>query len=141
MPPETAPMLQFEKRGRVTIGTVVSTNMLDGANVTDFGNETLNYVKKHPGIHLLLNFRPVTYMSSAALTELLRINQALRDNGGSVRLCSLTPAIRNVFQITNLEKLFFIHDDEDADAAHKRFERALTIAAQEEAWADKNADG
>lgn len=141
MPPETAPMLQFEKRGRVTIGTVVSTNMLDGANVTEFGNETLGYIKKHPGIHLLLNFRTVTYMSSAALTELLRINQALRDAGGSVRLCSLTPAIRNVFQITNLEKLFFIHDDEDVDAAHKRFERALTIAAQEEAWADKNAGG
>lgn len=141
MPPETAPMLQFEKRGRVTIGSVVATNMLDGANVTVFGNESLKYIEKHQGVNLLLNFQNVTYMSSAALTELLRINQALRERGGSVRLCNLTPAIRNVFQITNLEKLFFIHDGEDLEAAHKRFERALTIAAQEEAWAEKHAGG
>jgi anti-anti-sigma factor len=140
MPPETQEMLTFEKRGRVTIGSFISTNMLDGATVTDFGNEVLEYIKRHPDTQLLLNFQKVTYMSSAALTELLRINQALRDNGGAVRLCSLTPTIRNVFQITNLEKLFFIHDDEDLDTAHKRFERALTIAAQEEAWADGNSD-
>lgn len=141
MPPETAPMLQFEKRGRVTVGSVVSTNMLDGANVTEFGNEALKYVERHPGVNLLLDFSNVTYMSSAALTELLRLNQALGEQGGSVRLCNLTPAIRNVFQITNLEKLFYIHDGEDLEAAHKRFERALTIAAQEAAWAEKHAGG
>lgn len=140
MPNESAPLMSFEKRGRITIGSVVSASMLDGANVTGFGNEVLSYLKQHPGIHLLLNFEKVTYMSSAALTELLRINQAQRDANGTMRLCSLSPVIRNVFEITNLEKLFFIHDDDNVDKAHKRFERSLTIAAQEEAWAQPDAE-
>lgn len=137
---KSAPLMSFEKRGRVTIGSVVSTTMLDGANVTDFGNEVLSYLEQHAGTQLLLSFERVTYMSSAALTELLRINQAQRDAGDTVRLCSLSPIIRNVFEITNLEKLFYIHDDDDVDKAHTRFERALTIAAQEEAWAQPDAE-
>lgn len=131
-----APLMKFEERGAISIGTVESAKMLDGANVTEFGNEVLAYVKEHPSIHLLLNFENVTYMSSAGLTELLRVNQALKGSKGSVRLCSLTENIRNVFEITNLEKLFFIHDDDSVDKAHKRFERSLAIADQEEAWAE-----
>jgi anti-sigma B factor antagonist len=108
--------------------------MLDAMNVTEFGNEVLNFLKGKQGIHLLLNFENVDYMSSAALTELLRINENLNKANGSVRLTGLTNDIRKVFQITNLEKLFVIHDDEAVDQAVSRFERALSIASEDDAW-------
>ena len=128
------PQLTFEVHGPITVGTVDESNMLDAMNVTEFGNEVLEYIKDKPGINLLLNFEHVDYMSSAALTELLRINDALRSSGGRVRLCGLTRDIRKVFQITNLEKLFVIHDDDDLKSAMRRFERSLAVAAEEENW-------
>lgn len=128
------PRMTFDVHGPIVVGTLDEANMLDAMNVTDFGNSVLEYVKDKPGLNLLLNFENVDYMSSAALTELLRINEALRKNNGHVRLCGLTKDIRKVFQITNLEKLFVIHEDDSLQAALKRFERSLAIAAEEDSW-------
>ncbi|MEK7795291.1 MAG: STAS domain-containing protein [Candidatus Hydrogenedentota bacterium] len=139
MAPNRAPQLTFDSHRRVTVGTISESNMLDAMNVTEFGNEVLEFIKDKPGLQLLLNFEHVDYMSSAALTELLRINEALRTTAGSVRLCGLSKDIRKVFQITNLEKLFVIHEDETADLALKRFVRALEIAQEEKSWAGHSA--
>ncbi len=128
------PRLSFEVHGPITVGTLDEANMLDAMNVTEFGNEVLKYVDSKQQLQLLLNFQNVDYMSSAALTELLRINEAVRKLSGSVRLCGLTKDIRKVFQITNLEKLFVIHEDDTVNAALKRFERSLAIAAEENSW-------
>ena len=134
MTTNNAPQLTFTDHGDITVGTISEANMLDAMNVTEFGNEVLNFLKGKQGIHLLLNFENVDYMSSAALTELLRINENLTKANGSVRLTGLTNDIRKVFQITNLEKLFVIHDDDALDKAVSRFERALSIAAEDDAW-------
>ena len=134
------PQLTFDVHGPITVGTLDEANMLDAMNVTDFGNGVLEYVKDKPGLNLLLNFQNVDYMSSAALTELLRINEALRDSQGSVRLCGLTKDIRKVFQITNLERLFVIHEGDSVDSARKRFERSLAIAAEEQTWSAPDAE-
>lgn len=128
-------LVSFEERGSITVGTVVSATMLDGMNVSEFGKQVLEYVKDKTSINLLLSFEPIEYMSSAALTELLRINERVRKGGGTVRLCSLTKDIRKVFQITNLEKLFVIHGEDGVQTAAKRFERAVSVAAEDDAWA------
>ncbi len=140
MPENPVPLMTFEQRGAITLASVASTTMLDGANVPRFGSEVIDYVRAHPNVQMLLNFEKVDYMSSSALTEILRINQALKDAQGSVRLCGLTPNIRNVFQITNLEKLFVIHEDDSVDKAYKRFERSLAVAVEEDAWGSPDAD-
>ncbi len=127
--------IKFETVGQIAVGTVFDANMLDAMNVADFGNQVMAYVQPKARLNLLLNFEHVDYMSSAALTELLRVNDAVRKGEGSVRLCGLSKDIRKVFQITNLEKLFVIHDGDTAAAATKRFERALALAAEDDAWA------
>lgn len=138
---EPTQSVSFEERGNIDVGTILSTDMLDGMNVTHFGEEVLNHIGTKPGLHLLLNFEKVTYMSSAALTELLKINESVRLTKGSVRLCSLSTDIRQVFEITNLEKLFVIHEDDSLDAAIQRFERSLAVAADEEAWSSPDSPG
>ncbi len=127
--------LNFEVRGNITVGTIQASNMFDAMNVAEFGNEAIKYLEDKPGTKLLLNFESVDYMSSAALTELLRINEEVKKTDGSVRLCSLTPDIRKVFEITNLEKLFVIHDDDSLESALKRYERSLTVASDDATWA------
>ena len=132
-------LLSFETMGPITVGKIDSVSMLDTMNVTDFGNAVLEYTKDKPALNLLLDFSHVGYMSSAALTELLRVNEAMRSAGGSVRLCGLSKDIRKVFQITNLEKLFVIHEGDTVDMALTRFERSLAVAAEEDSWSGPDA--
>lgn len=134
----TDALVKFRPSKLVTVGTISGTTVLDGLNVADFGNGVLEYVKGKPGLHLLLNFEHITYMSSAGLTELLRINEALQASRGSIRLCNLSCDIRKVFKITNLDQMFAIHEDENLGSAVQRYERSLTVAANEDAWAGQD---
>ena len=120
--------ITFDKVTDITVGTVHAVDMLDDTNVHVFGDQVVAYVKEHPGLRLLLNFQHVIYLSSAAITELLRINDTCRAGKGEVRLCGLTETIRSVFEITNLARLFSVHPDDTLDTALARYERSLAVA-------------
>lgn len=128
-------LLTFEKRGRIHVGTIRASRMLSTTNAVEFGTEAMDYVKAHPGINLLLNFEYVDYLSSIVLTELLKINKAVKEGNGRLRLCAVGPSILEVFEITNLDKVFVIHA-ESVDTDIKRFERALDVAAEADAWVE-----
>ena len=130
------PLLDFETDGPVHIGTIKFSSVLSAANVAEFGQEVLNYIKAHPKLNLLLSFENVDYLSSAVLTELLRINSAIEESKGTLRLCAISPVIREVFEITNLDSVFTLHAD-SVEKDLKRFHRAIEIAEQEQAWTDK----
>ena len=127
-----APLVSFETVDNIAVGRVCAASVLDAVNVTQFGNEVLEYVKSKSGINLMLDFANVDYLSSAVLTELLRVNQAIQNAGGNLRLCGLKGEVRKVFEITNLDKVFTIYGD--YQQALKRFERSLDVAEQESAW-------
>lgn len=123
----------FQEKGRIHVGTIRTSSVLSTINVVEFGNEVIGYVEAHPAINLLLNFENVDYLSSAVLTELLRINKAIEAARGQLRLCGVSKVILEVFQITNLDKMFVIYHDDEAGGL-RRFERSLDVAAEEAAW-------
>lgn len=129
------PLIEFQVRGRITLGTVRSSSVLSMINVAKFGEDVLAYVQAHPGVNLILNFEHVDYLSSAVLTELLKVKTAIEAVRGNLRLCAVSPVIQKAFEITGLDKFFIIHAD-SAETDIKRFERALDIAAQEANWND-----
>ena len=131
------PLLKFEVNGSITVGTIHNASMLDGLTVTDFGAEVVGYVKQHDSVNLLLNFKQVQYLSSAALTELIRINDAVVAGKGMLKVCNVSKDIAKVFKITNFDKLFDIHE-EGLDACLRRFQRAVELTREEEEWAKKN---
>ena len=126
-------IVDFSENGRVIVGTIRTSSVLSAINVAEFGNEVVSFVEARPGVNLLLNFEHVDYLSSAVLTELLRVNKAIEAVAGKLRLCSVSKVILEVFQITNLDKMFTIFD-EDLEGGLRRFQRALEIQAQEAAW-------
>ena len=131
-------LIEFTERGAITIGRIKAGSVLDAVNVTQFGKEVLDYVAAHPELNLLLDFQSVEYLSSAVLTELLRVNQACKDVGGGMRLCGLNADIAKVFEITNLDRMFVIYGP--VDDAVKRYARSLTIQAEEQAWSHVRKD-
>lgn len=137
MPQE--PVVTFAESGPISVGAIQSPSVLDALNVTQFGNEVLAYIRQRPGLNLLLNFEQVNYLSSAVLTELLRINEAVQEAGGRLRLCALNRDIRKVFEITNLDRIFTIYGA--PDEAEEKFRRSLQVEAEEETWDRVNRRG
>ena len=133
MSEKTEHLLYFEEQKTIFIGTIRFTCVLSAANVAEFGLEALKFVNAHPGLNLLLNFEKVDYLSSAVLTELLRIKKAIDDTNGRLRLCSISKTIQEVFEITNLDQVFVL-DSADVDTAKNRFLRTIEVAAKEDAW-------
>lgn len=130
-------LLEFEEHGKIHVGTILSSSVLNPANVVEFGREVLDFVSGHPGASLLLNFENVDYLSSAVLTELLKVKKATDATKGRLRLCAVSPVIQEVFEITNLNTVFTIHPD-GVSASLQRFERAIEVAAKEEAWENQD---
>lgn len=128
-------IVDFVEEGKIVVGTIRTTSVLSAINVADFGNEVVAHIGGRPGINLLLSFENVDYLSSAVLTELLRINKAIQEAQGQLRLCGVSKVILEIFQITNLDKMFTIYHD-DVTGGVRRFLRSLEVAAEDAAWKD-----
>lgn len=100
----------------VTHVEFVDRNILDEANIQAIGDEIAALVEAEPKPKILISFQNVEHLSSAALGQLITINNKIRQRSGQLRLANIDPQIKEVFQITKLHKLFQIHDSV-ADAA------------------------
>jgi len=131
---ENLTLLTFDEDAPITVGTLANTKMLEGTTVTDFGAQALKYVTGRNGLNLLLDFANIDYLASAALTELIKINDVVVAGGGALRICGLVPNIEKVFEITNFTKVFEISPGEGVEHAKARFKRSIEIAKEEAAW-------
>ncbi|MDD5173837.1 MAG: STAS domain-containing protein [Candidatus Omnitrophota bacterium] len=66
--------------------------------------------KKVPKI--VINLAKVTYVDSSGLATLVEILKNMRTYGGRMRLTNMAHKIKSLFEITKLEKLFEIIEDE-----------------------------
>lgn len=101
--------------GKVTVVHFVDRRILDTANIQELANELFELVENDHRNDLVLNFSGVDFLSSAALNKLILLERSVKKQGGSLKLCCLRPAIQEVFQISRLNQMFEIFDEE-ADA-------------------------
>ena len=127
-------IVTYREDGPVTVGTVSNSTMLDGSVVTQFGEQVIRALNGRKGLNLLLDFEQVEYLSSAALTELIKINDTVVAGGGTMRICGLKPPIQKVFEITRFDKSFDIQKGENVSHAIVRFKRAIQIGQEQDAW-------
>lgn len=62
---------------------------------------------------IVINLSKVTYVDSSGLATLVEILKNMRSYGGRMRLACMSAKIKNLFEITKLEKLFEIMTDEE----------------------------
>lgn len=137
MADEKGPLVSFQLEGTATLGTIRDHDVLSGLQVANFGNLVIEYAQAHPGTSLLLNFENVNHLSSSAISELIRMKEALKKSGGRLALCGLSDNIVEVFEITNMIELLHVHRDESVDVALTKFRRAIAIAEEDDAWRQK----
>lgn len=109
--------LVIEQDGEVTRVTFLDRNILEEASIQQIGEQVGALVDGSdaaPSPKILLDFTNVEHLSSAALGTLITINNAVKKQSGQLRLSNIDPQIYEVFVITKLNKLFQIHDDNEA---------------------------
>lgn len=111
--------LRVSKRDRVTHVEFVDRNILDEGNIQVIGEELTALIDSEPNPRLLISFANVDHLSSAALGTLITINNQIRARSGELRLADIDPQIREVFEITRLNRLFQI--SETTEDALKKF--------------------
>lgn len=92
---EAGLVIQWTENGLSLIGRISSEN----APVL---KQELNRVKAN----LYIDFKGITYMSSAGLGALLATQKRLMSDKKELFLCDVAPAIRNVFSLSGLDSLF-----------------------------------
>jgi anti-sigma B factor antagonist len=106
--------LEVEDIGDVCVVNFTDRKILDEQNIQIIGEQLFSLVDESGRRKVLLNFGNVEYLSSAALAKLITLNKKLQAVSGRLVLCNIDPQIREVFEITKLNKIFTIHDEEQS---------------------------
>ncbi|MEK6797328.1 MAG: STAS domain-containing protein [Planctomycetota bacterium] len=82
--------------------------ILEELSISEIGEELAKLVALGGKAKLLLSFKNVEHLSSAALGMLITLNRQVEQAKGELRLADISPPIYEVFKITRLNKLFKI---------------------------------
>ena len=104
--------LDVSEVGDVTVIRFADRRTLDGSNMEEIRGELFGLVGEGSSKKFLVNFLDVKFISSEPLNYMLLLNKRLKANGGSLRLCSLCPQVREIFTVTKLDQVFDIKEDE-----------------------------
>ena len=107
--------LDVNEVGDVTVVRFRDHKIIEDINIQELGQELFQLVEIDRRGKLLLNFTSVDFLSSAALGKLITLDKKMKAHGGALKLSNIRPEIFEVFNITKLNRLFDIKEDE-ADA-------------------------
>ena len=105
------PRISIEYGDDATIVAFTDEKILEDMDVRALREAVESVVEQAPGIHLVLDFRHVRFLSSAVLGLLIRISKKVYEREGQLRLCNIHPGIYEVFKITRLTNVFEIYED------------------------------
>jgi len=82
--------------------------ILEELSIHEIGEELSRIVSEMDEVKLLLCFKNVEHLSSAALGMLINLNKLVNEHQGQLKLSDIAPPIFEVFKITRLNRIFNI---------------------------------
>lgn len=101
------------------IDVIALSGRLMMADVPQVRQRLLEVVEKGGG-KLVLDLAEVGFMDSSGLSVLVSVFKAARLKEGDVVLLRPTPTVRSLIELTRLQQIFSIFDEEDAALARLR---------------------
>jgi anti-sigma B factor antagonist len=86
---------------------------IDLANSPTMRKTLLGEIKDKHTAKVFLNLRNVRYIDSSGIASLVEGLKASRDNGARMILYGLSPSVREVLELSRLQKIFEIYDSEE----------------------------
>lgn len=105
--------LKIKQANGVSMVEFADRKILEELSIQEIGEELTRLVDEQQGIRLLLNFKNVDHLSSAALGMLITLNKKVKERSGELKLSDINRQIFEVFKITRLTRMFEIHDTAD----------------------------
>jgi anti-sigma B factor antagonist len=102
--------LKIRRSGAVSVVEFADRKILEELSIQEIGDELYRLVEQEPGIHMVLDFRNVDHLSSAALGVLITLSKRIKERNGELKLADIHRQIFEVFKITRLNKIFDIYD-------------------------------
>lgn len=102
--------LRIRRTDDISVVEFADRKILEELSIQEIGEELHHVVESEPGIKLLLNFKNVDHLSSAALGMLITLNKKVKEQRGDLKLSDINHQIFEVFKITRLNRVFEIHD-------------------------------
>jgi anti-sigma B factor antagonist len=86
---------------------------IDLANSPTMRKALLGEIKEKRTRKVLLNLQSVRYIDSSGIASLVEGLKASRDSGSRLILFGLSPSVREVLELSRLQKIFEIYDSEE----------------------------
>ena len=100
--------------GEILVVGFTDSKILDSQRIEQVGRELQEILPQAIQKKMLLNFRGVSFMSSAMITKLVMLNKGCKAQSVTLKFCEVSPNVMEVYNITKLNKLFDIQDGEEA---------------------------
>lgn len=110
---EHATRLKVSDLGGVSLVEFSDRKILDELCIHEIQEELGTIVDKGSVGNLLLSFKNVDHLSSAALGMLITLKKKVEEKKGRLKLSDINPQIYEVFKITRLNKIFDIHPSQE----------------------------
>ena len=103
--------MKIDTRDENDVKIVLFEGELD-TNTSPGAEAHLNELREGGARKILLNFEKLDFVGSAGLRVLLATAQELKTTGGGLRVCSLNPEVKEVFDISGFSTLLMVFENE-----------------------------
>ncbi|MEM9411210.1 MAG: STAS domain-containing protein [Planctomycetota bacterium] len=86
--------------------------IIDEAQIQNLGQDLINLLNTAAQEKILVNLENVTLMSSAMIGKLIFFQKKCKTANVDLRICSINPNIKEVFDLMQLDKVFKVDEDE-----------------------------
>jgi anti-anti-sigma factor len=113
--------IQCVPSGEILTILLTDAKILDSQLIEQINQDIVKVLGETELRNVILDFREVKFLSSAALGMLILVNKMCKEYKINLKLCNIDPDIAQVFKITGMNKVFSIHKTaDDALAAFKK---------------------
>ncbi len=103
--------------GDILIAYFQDVRIIDETRIQSLGQELNDLVSNSDTKKIVLNFRNVSFMSSAMIGKLIQFGKKCKSIDVHLRLCNINDNVEEVFTLMKLDKVFKIDNDEEKSIA------------------------
>ena len=98
--------LNVELIGDIAVATVF-VDELDAGNTAEFKQQIAPLLAER--LQVVLDLGPLRFIDSSGLGAMLSCLRQLREKGGELKLCQLSPPVRAAFELVRLHRILDIY--------------------------------
>lgn len=109
--PTKSGVIQIKRQGELAI--IEPTNEVESMEwelIEQAAEIVLQPLKREPAAGVIVDLAQVSYFGSVFLSLLLRCHKLVKQQGGEMVLCGVSPRARELLEVTDLDTIWAIYD-------------------------------